>query len=176
LMPLMAAAPTMRACLLMAEMEDAEKGAAGRGREWLQRATRAHRDPAWVADGVVSAHWLPASPVTGALDAFMWTLPPAALGSDGLVIDMGESLPPVAAELPSEKRPMLIEAEAMPAAPQGVGEASAAPHNASLDGHLPPSVEKPAPVVFPIAHAPDDPGAEPVPAEPGPKRRFRLFG
>ncbi len=163
LMPLMAAAPTMRACLLMAELEDAEKGAAGRGREWLQRATRALRDPAWVADGIVSAHWLPASPVTGARDAFVWAMPPAALGGEGPVIDMDE---PPQAEAPA---PALIEAE--PANPE-TAPAATAPVQATA---LPPEIEKTIPVTFPIAHAPDDPGAEPV-AEEKPRRRFRLFG
>ncbi len=162
LMPLIAAAPTMRACLLMAELEDAEKGTAGRGREWLQRATRALRDPAWVADGVVSAHWLPASPVTGALDAFAWTMPPAALGSDGPMIEMDE--PPEAEPLPKLIEAMPDEAPAsVPAAP--------AAHATSLASES----EKAVPVTFPIAHAPDDPGAEPI-AEPPPRRRFRLFG
>jgi HemY protein len=87
LTPLLATAPTRRACLLMAELEEAEGGAPARVREWLARATRAPHDLAWVADGVVSAHWLPASPVTGALDAFVWTTPPVALGAPGPVLE-----------------------------------------------------------------------------------------
>ena len=31
--------------------------------------------PAWTADGIVSDHWAPVSPVTGALDAFRWRAP-----------------------------------------------------------------------------------------------------
>jgi HemY protein len=176
LMPLMAAAPTMRSCLLMAELEDAEKGAAGRGREWLQRATRAHRDPAWVADGIVSAHWLPASPVSGALDAFAWTLPPAALGSDGPMIDASEPELPMANEPAVEKLPVLIEAEATQIVHKASNDMIIAPAAAASDSHQPPPGETTPPVVFPITRAPDDPGAEPVPVTPEPKRRFRLFG
>ena len=51
--------PTMRMCLLMADVEETEHGPSGRLREWLARATRAPRDPIWIADGVVSERWLP---------------------------------------------------------------------------------------------------------------------
>lgn len=67
--------PTAHTCLLMAEVEDAENGPSGPVREWLARGSRAPRDPAWVADGVVSKKWLPISPVTGRLDAFEWKTP-----------------------------------------------------------------------------------------------------
>ncbi|MDP3321152.1 MAG: heme biosynthesis HemY N-terminal domain-containing protein, partial [Bosea sp. (in: a-proteobacteria)] len=40
LKPLLAGGASVRACLLMAELEEAEHGAAGRVREWLARATR----------------------------------------------------------------------------------------------------------------------------------------
>ena len=69
----------MRVCLLMSDLEQAEHGATGRGREWLARAARAPRDPAWIADGVVSDRWAPISPVTGRLDAFVWQAPPDVL-------------------------------------------------------------------------------------------------
>jgi len=68
--------PTAHTCLLMAEIEDAELGPSGPVREWLARGSRAPRDPAWVADGVVSRVWAPISPKTGKLDAFQWTTPP----------------------------------------------------------------------------------------------------
>jgi HemY protein len=73
--------PTVRACLLMAELEEAESGNQGLVREWLQRASRAKRDPAWVADGHVSGVWQPVSPVTGKLGAYAWTTPPQAAGA-----------------------------------------------------------------------------------------------
>ena len=62
-------APTKRIALLMAELERAEHNDEGRAREWLARALHAAPDPAWTADGHVSDRWLPASPVTGRLDA-----------------------------------------------------------------------------------------------------------
>ncbi|WP_018267399.1 heme biosynthesis protein HemY [Methylosinus sp. LW4] len=68
--------PTAQICLLMAELEDAENGPSGPVREWLARGSRAPRDPAWIADGVISRRWAPASPVTGKLDAFVWATPP----------------------------------------------------------------------------------------------------
>ena len=71
--------PPVRVCELMAEIEQGEFGDKGRAREWLSRAVRAPRDPAWVADGQVSRTWLPVSPVTGELDAFQWAVPVEAL-------------------------------------------------------------------------------------------------
>ena len=78
LAPLLAE-PTQRVCLLMAEIEATELGDHGKAREWTARAVRARRDPAWVADGYVSERWLPISPLSGKLDAFVWTVPPEAL-------------------------------------------------------------------------------------------------
>ena len=67
--------PTARMCLLMAEIEEAEHGESGYAREWLARASRAPRDACWIAGGVMSEQWLPASPETGKLDAFVWRRP-----------------------------------------------------------------------------------------------------
>ena len=67
--------PTERVCTLMARIEGGEFGDKGRVREWLARAVRAPRDPAWIADGYVSEHWAPISPITGRLDAFEWKVP-----------------------------------------------------------------------------------------------------
>ncbi|MFD1746403.1 heme biosynthesis protein HemY [Rhizobium helianthi] len=61
--------------LLLADIEDRETGDQGRIRHWMAQAVRAPRDPAWVADGYVSDHWLPLSPITGRLDAFEWKRP-----------------------------------------------------------------------------------------------------
>ena len=69
------ARPSARVCRLMAEIEQAEHGETGALFEWIQRAARAPRDPAWVADGIVSEDWAPVSPVTGRLDAFEWMVP-----------------------------------------------------------------------------------------------------
>ncbi|MHA1523929.1 MAG: heme biosynthesis protein HemY [Alphaproteobacteria bacterium] len=67
--------PSRRFCMAMAEIENGETGDQGRVRQWLARAVNAPRDPAWTADGYVSQHWAPVSPVTGALDAFAWKVP-----------------------------------------------------------------------------------------------------
>ncbi len=81
-------APSERACLMMADVEEGEHGDQGRMREWLARAVRMPRDPAWIADGYVSDHWAPVSPVSGRLDAFEWKVPVAMLGGDkGPVIE-----------------------------------------------------------------------------------------
>ncbi|MGV8853518.1 MAG: heme biosynthesis protein HemY [Devosia sp.] len=63
---------------LMAEIEEGQNGDQGKAREWLARAVRAPRDPAWTADGMVSDEWEPVSPVTGRLDAFEWKVPMTA--------------------------------------------------------------------------------------------------
>ncbi|MBU1333625.1 MAG: heme biosynthesis protein HemY [Alphaproteobacteria bacterium] len=65
---------------LMAEIEEGQSGDQGKAREWLARAVRAPRDPAWTADGLVSDEWEPISPVTGKLDAFEWKVPVAITG------------------------------------------------------------------------------------------------
>ncbi|MEL6503343.1 MAG: heme biosynthesis HemY N-terminal domain-containing protein [Pseudomonadota bacterium] len=72
---LLTAQPSERACLLMADIEEAEHGDKGRVREWLARAVSAPRDATWVADGVVADKWAPVSPVDGRLDAFEWRVP-----------------------------------------------------------------------------------------------------
>ena len=75
--------PTVRMCQIMAEIEEAEHGDLGYAREWLARALRAARDACWIAAGVMSDQWLPASPVTGKLDAFVWQRPDERPGAGG---------------------------------------------------------------------------------------------
>ncbi len=75
LAPLLEGRLTQRVATLMARIEGEEHGDKGKVREWLARAVNAPRDPAWTADGIVSDHWAPVSPVTGALDAFQWRVP-----------------------------------------------------------------------------------------------------
>ncbi|MGE0750682.1 MAG: heme biosynthesis HemY N-terminal domain-containing protein [Variibacter sp.] len=89
---------TQRAAMLMAELEEKENGDIGRAREWMARAMRAARDPAWTADGIVSQRWLPVSPVTGRLDAFAWRPPVSELVHEGAV---AESERPAPIALPS---------------------------------------------------------------------------
>ncbi|MEO5805301.1 heme biosynthesis HemY N-terminal domain-containing protein [Devosia sp.] len=60
---------------LMAEIEEGQSGDQGKAREWLSRAVRAPREPAWTADGLVSDEWEPVSPVSGKLDGFEWKVP-----------------------------------------------------------------------------------------------------
>ena len=67
--------PTARMCVIMAELEEREHDAQGLAREWLARASRAPRDPVWIADGHWSKQWAPVSPVTGKLDAYRWMQP-----------------------------------------------------------------------------------------------------
>ena len=78
--------------MLMAELEEKEHGDEGRAREWMTRALRAKRDPAWTADGYVSDRWMPVSPVTGRLDAFQWKDPIAELDADEAVIEHDRGL------------------------------------------------------------------------------------
>ncbi|NRB29585.1 MAG: heme biosynthesis protein HemY, partial [Rhizobiaceae bacterium] len=66
---------TERACLLMADIEEAEYGDRGRVREWLSRAVSSAKDPVWMAGDIVSEDWQPCSPATGQLDAFQWKAP-----------------------------------------------------------------------------------------------------
>ncbi|MCU0830032.1 MAG: heme biosynthesis protein HemY [Rhizobiaceae bacterium] len=79
--------PREGAWLLLADIEEAETGHQGRVREWLQRAVKAPRDPAWMADGQVSERWLPFSPISGRLDAFEWRQPMHALAGPAIDID-----------------------------------------------------------------------------------------
>ena len=73
--PLLADRLTQRVATLMARVEAGENGEKGRVREWLARAVNAAKDPVWLADGVISDHWEPISPVDGKLDAFHWRVP-----------------------------------------------------------------------------------------------------
>lgn len=92
---LLAGRPTVRIYLAAADLAEAEHGPGGETREWLARAARAPRDPAWCADGIVSEHWLPASPRSGALDPFVWTTPPDGLPlAPALDHDGAEAGPP----------------------------------------------------------------------------------
>ncbi|WP_293799061.1 heme biosynthesis HemY N-terminal domain-containing protein [uncultured Bosea sp.] len=219
LKPLLAGGASVRACLLMAELEDAEHGAAGRVREWLARATRAPRDAAWVADGLVSDHWMPVSPITGRLDAFVWTVPPATLGSraqavDDVLADLDDSTrlievkaenvttiepaavapppppPPPPAPAPKEEpKPEPVAAAPVskeepkpvvePKPVEPVASSETKPVEAKSAEVKPAAAREaapPKPVIFPVSHAPDDPGPEEEPPPEPKKSGFRLFG
>ncbi|MFD1703692.1 heme biosynthesis protein HemY [Methylopila henanensis] len=187
---LLAKRPTARACLLMAELEDLERGDAGASREWLARALRAPRDPIWVADGVASEIWAPVSPVTGQLDAFVWKTPveesrPKLAADAWLEQAPRDANLPVAVSAPASVLPRRMpelkdDAPAAPspapaakteAKPEPKPEAKAPPAPEPAPLVAPAKVEviepraappRPTAAVFPLPRAPDDPGPNAV--------------
>jgi HemY protein len=167
--------PTQRAAMLFAKLEEMEHGDEGRAREWMTRAVRARRDPAWTADGFVSDRWMPVSPVTGRLDAFRWKEPLAELV--GAVID-GEEEPATihasaASALPQMPEMTMDGQPPSPAAPEPPrAEVSVAPGAGGRS--TPPVAAANFEKVIPLLHAPDDPGpdaepqTEPLPDPPPP--------
>ena len=160
------AAPTKRVAALMAELERKQHGDEGRARAWMVRALRARRDPAWTADGFVSERWLPASPITGHLDAFEWKDPLAGDEPAGVLIEAEETLAR-AEPAPRESQP----AEQVPRA-TAVSVKRQSQTEEALHSEPEEEVERPArrrelkaipvaPAVIPLVHAPDDPGPEP---------------
>lgn len=168
------AAPTQRVAMLMAEIERTEHGDSGRAREWTLRAVRALPDPVWTADGYVSDHWRPVSPLTGRLDAFQWQMPLAALPADShaaLVVEADEATPSSAVD--SAPAPTMPNAAPITAAtPAAATEApsgtnaptpntTAAPGPLFRSRQLPEkSNVAPVPAVIPLTRAPDDPGVD----------------
>jgi len=174
--------PTQRIAALMAEIEERESGDEGRAREWMARALRARRDPAWTADGLVSERWMPVSPVSGRLDAFQWKVPLAELGDDRDVIESddmsGGDRPSPVAPLPAVQ-PAVLRARSEPTAataakPEGAGSPAPRPAAALPASHrMPPLVSQ---SVIPLLHVPDDPGPEPAPdLDPAPPGGSRLW-
>ncbi len=160
--------PTVRACLMMAELEQVESDNQGLVRSWLARASRAPRDPIWVGDGIVSENWAPVSPLTGRIGGFEWKEPPHAPEQDlrsridvALFVpqDIGpqSETPPGEAEKPAAALPAPEGAKA--GAPAGLEE-------------QPSSVSSVEEVLRAII--PDDPGPDPE-ARVEKKRRFFLF-
>ena len=167
--------PTARVCRLMAELEENESGNAGMMRKWLSRASIAPRDPAWVADGYVSENWGPVSPVSGRIDAFVWTTPPQSLESQVRAsIDADRFAPPV--EAPAT----VLTVEPAPVVEAVVPEV-VVPEVVLPETVVPVVAEKPAADATPeapkpqelLSHMPDDPG----PRNPGAKagKKWRLF-
>lgn len=112
--------PTQRMATLMAELEEKEGGDVGRSREWMRRALQATRDPTWTADGLVSAKWMPASPISGRIDAFEWRIPIADLAPQGPVIEHDQGRPggaPAAAVTAAPAKPAAKAAEPAPVTP-----------------------------------------------------------
>lgn len=169
----LAAEPTQRICLMMAELEASEHGDIGKAREWAARAVRAPRDPAWIADGVVSDQWAPLSPVTGKLDAYVWAVPPGVTATPILEHEAERVRAAIAAIPP---KPMAAPTGDVPPA-----ETNGAAPEPSTNGAHPPSnglppaehargemskgeiakVETPkAPPLAALPPLPDDPGPE----------------
>lgn len=185
--------------LLLADIEEAETGDQGKVRQWLGRAVRAPRDPAWVADGVVAERWAPVSPVTGRIDAFEWKTPAERLGQ--LVEPLDEEPKPKAPPLAPVKivpppaptaapAPAPVEEAVVEAVPPTPPEGPAALPDgeaAKRDETVGPAVVVPAPVLdaeppavpeeedaIRLARLPDDPGVDPDDKRDEP-RGFRLF-
>jgi HemY protein len=165
------AAPTQRVAMLMAEIEHNEHGDSGRARAWTLRAVRALHDPVWTADGYVSDHWRPVSPVTGRLDAFQWQTPLSALPSSrpalveaGVSDQIAGDTPRVEA-LPAASPNGQIAAQegatlAVPveSSSSGVEAATSPTFRAQSDPDKAGAPDIPA--VIAIVRAPDDPGVE----------------
>jgi HemY protein len=164
----LAAAPTRRVAALMAELERKQHADEGSARAWMVRALRARRDPAWTADGFVSERWLPASPITGHLDAFEWKDPLAGDEPAGVLIEAEE---PTARPAPAPADTQLqvrsadkVEAPAPEprSAPAQAQEYTEIPSEAGREPQERTLARIPvAPAVIPLVHAPDDPGPEP---------------
>ena len=162
--PILMQRPTQKALILMAEIEEAETGDRGRAREWLARAVRAPRDPAWTADGMVLEEWAPVSPVSGKLDAVEWKLPVAEIEGPKIEIDKSElvALPAVTAGAQNESRPdresnavTVSTAEPSAAAPEGKANAPD-PRVVLMTKTARGESNRPIPLVDPPQ--PDDPG------------------
>ncbi len=155
--------PTVRTCLFMADLEQTENGPSGHMREWLARATRAPRDPMWLADGLASDTWAPASPVTGRLDAFVWETPAERLSAPEAPFKFDdEEIPQFIPTLPPKGE--LIEIAGQPPHEEAVpvpGDKPAAPAN-------PPEVApaNPASPASPQANAVTTPEPTPPAAAP----------
>jgi HemY protein len=147
-----AAAPTQAMCLMMAEIESVERGDHGKAREWTLRAVRAKRDPAWVADGFIAERWLPASPLTGRLDAFEWKEPPVANAGPILehVAEQGFAKPAPVAPSPPPTPPSVA---AKPSEDILLVPEDARPRPVRARPAIAPIVAEPP--------LPDDPGPEP---------------
>jgi HemY protein len=177
--------PTQRAAALMAEIEQRESGDEGRAREWMARALRAPRDPAWTADGFVSDRWMPVSPVSGRLDAFQWKVPLAELGEPREIVAAEDwtraatpkivapaPAPPVAPPPQTEVPPETFAATVVVPPPTNATASPASP---------PPKAERRGDAVIPLLPVPDDPGPDPLhdpepePAPPGSARGMGLF-
>jgi HemY protein len=176
--------PTRRVAALMAELEEKQHADEGRAREWMARALNGRRDPAWTADGFVSDHWLPVSPVTGRLDAFEWKDPLAGEQPGPVIEAERRELAPAAERHDEEHELLESQSSVEPTPPAPTAEAGdevrelaeppspKPPHPGSWAAASQDDQSRPrrsrsltpvplAPAVIPLVHAPDDPGLEP---------------
>ena len=160
--------PTARTCLLMADIETAD-GAEGAAREWLARAARAPRDKAWIADGIISDRWAPASP-SGALDAFVWRAPEERLSAPAARV-----APPPPPPTPAPA-PLAAPAPPLAAPPRRRRPPQPRPVAPPVAASAPP--RPPAKAVIAPTIAPDDPGplADDEAPDGVPPLRRRLTG
>ena len=153
--------PSMRMCLLMADIEEAEHGPSGAVREWLARAARAPRDRMWIADGFASDSWAAASPVTGRIGAFVWEQPSERLAAP---FDEPPRTPAPEAEAPAPVEQLAKPAEIeLPAqettqAPEPPAPQEPAPAGTPVEPTQEAKPVAPAKQVLPPAGQPDDPG------------------
>lgn len=172
------------AYLLLADIEEAETGDQGRIRHWMAQALKAPRDPAWVADGVVSDKWLPVSPVSGRLDAFEWKVPfgqlQGPIEEGTLAADQAIASLPAIIEAPVQPTPTgpRTDAPATQLAAQTPKPAPEPPAAVATKppepGNLAATPAKPAenqgePVPF-FGRPPDDPGVKQTGEETSPTR------
>ncbi|MDW6022117.1 heme biosynthesis protein HemY [Mesorhizobium sp. BAC0120] len=177
-------APREAAYLLLADIEEAESGDQGRIRQYLSRAVRAPRDPAWVADGIVSDKWAPISPVTGRLDAFEWRAPVERLGT---LIEQDDDLarnallPVGIAEESDAETAVVLDAAELKVEPSAPAEEKPLEPGANPAPQPAPNAVKTnvqheaADNEDSTPHQPDDPGVDRKGAESHEGRRFRLF-
>jgi HemY protein len=150
--------PTVRTCLLMADLEETEGASPGAAREWLARASRAPRDRAWVADGLVSDRWTPAGP-TGKLDGFVWRTPDERLSAPpeepvARIESPASNAPPLPRASEAREAKLIEPETAPPAGPP----AADAPTSDGAQGATAAAVLAP-PEPLPPPGPPDDPGA-----------------
>ena len=175
--------PTRRVAALMAALE-LQEGDEGRGREWMARTLNARRDPAWTADGFVSDHWLPVSPVTGRLDAFEWRDPLAGVDHTGATIDAEQralldaprARPPLAVPMPAtEHTDAVVPAPTTDLHAPAAGKSDGSSASAAVDESDRPEVFTPTSgkpdVSFPTSGKPDVGGVDELRARPSRRRR-----
>lgn len=145
------ASPRESAYLLLADIEEAETGDQGKVREWLARAVKAPRDPAWTADGYVSEQWSPVSPVSGRLNSFEWKVP---------VVELAPVIEAEKPEIkgPVENKPVNQIVLAEPGEKAGVTAAAVRAENKPIVRDVEEAV-----VIVPAAEPVKGPSVPPVP-------------